>query len=360
MSKSDVETALRKMRELVEAARGDQPHWPHGADRSRVQDAERLAGIALDEEARALFETMNGSARAQCVIVTTDEMTACGLLSLDDAIGFLPPPTTIPWTTPFHFKGRVVKPDPRVQPCLSHPKWFPIAETNGGSTLVFFDGAPAPAGRLGQIIAYQHDPDAVYWIAPSVSAFLAGSNALLEIHGSSLILGGYDPHAEWREAEHAGPKRMHVCVCAEHSEPPRTIEALWERVTYTPQIKESLELVARNEERALRLFRCVACGRLWQGSNGENPTHGYVQHVPAIDIEAWEQEPFQEAWDVFLYATTRDALFSRLQPGDGICRVAGCGQRTVRFSLECIDHEFAAAHERGALSVPPGRPWPAG
>ena len=54
---------------------------------------------------------------------------------------------------------------------LHHNKWFPIAEFNGYSTSVYFDAGPSPCGKHGQIIVYQHDPDANYYVAENVLEF---------------------------------------------------------------------------------------------------------------------------------------------------------------------------------------------
>jgi cell wall assembly regulator SMI1 len=356
MSKGDVEAALRRMRDLVESL-GEQPKWPAGATSKQLRAAEREAGLALDEEAHALFETLNGSARQSCVAVDTYGPVACELLGLDDALR-LRPHGAIPWTRRFHYRGGLVAPDPRVQPYLAHPKWFPIAEVNGGSTLVLYDGAPAPPGRAGQIIAYQHDPDAVFWIASSVTAFLSASNALLEAQGRSLILGEPDAYTSASPTPYLGPTRTDRCVCSQHREPPRTIDALWERVTHTPDIKASLALVAGDEARGLTLLRCVVCGSLWQGSGGEVRTHAYVQGVPSIEAAAWRQQPFQEAWAVALYESAKADWLRRQKPGEGICQVKGCGRATIRFSVECLEHELAGLHERGGLRSPAGRSWP--
>jgi cell wall assembly regulator SMI1 len=71
--------------------------------------------------------------------------------------------------------------DPRIQQdVVTHPGWFPLAEVNGGSTLLYFDDAPNAHGRRGQIIVYQHDPDEVFYVADDFAEFLVTSNDLLE------------------------------------------------------------------------------------------------------------------------------------------------------------------------------------
>ncbi len=70
---------------------------------------------------------------------------------------------------------------------LHHNKWFPIAEFNGYSTSVYFDARPSPGGKHGQIIVYQHDPDAIYYVAEDVVEFVKKSNDLLENNLTQLL-----------------------------------------------------------------------------------------------------------------------------------------------------------------------------
>jgi cell wall assembly regulator SMI1 len=354
MGAPHVIAALRRTRAILQEGLGLKLTWPPGATPAEISSAERESGITLDEEARTLFVTMNGRLRSPCFIV--HEFLPCHLVPLARAPEYRAN-TIIPWDHPFHFGGRLVEPDPRVLRCLAHPGWFPLAEFNGGSTLVLYDSTPSPAGRIGQIIAYEHDPDAVYWVAASVAEFIDTSNRHIEARGREVILG--EAPAPVPPRRHSGPTRTDRCVCAEYVAPPRTLDALWERVTYTPAVKASLELLAHHEQHDLNLYRCVVCGALWQGSGGENPGHAYVQHIPATGIEAWLQEPFQEAWHVYLHTPVNEAWIRNQETGTGTCRVTGCSRPRVRFSLECHEHELAEAQERWAAGKPPGRPWPA-
>ena len=80
------------------------------------------------------------------------------------------------------------KRDARIQPSyIRHKLWFPLASFNGGSTLLLYDADPTKHGRSGQIIVYQHDPDAIYYVAASFLEFLEKSNDLLAIHADELL-----------------------------------------------------------------------------------------------------------------------------------------------------------------------------
>jgi cell wall assembly regulator SMI1 len=53
--------------------------------------------------------------------------------------------------------------------------------------MLYFDADPAPRGSRGQIITYQHDPDAIRFAAPSLLDFIRQSNSLLEKHAAILL-----------------------------------------------------------------------------------------------------------------------------------------------------------------------------
>ena len=52
---------------------------------------------------------------------------------------------------------------------------------NGTGCYIYFDGAPAPQGNYGQIIAFQHDPDVVFYLAPDFLTFFRQSNDAFEM-----------------------------------------------------------------------------------------------------------------------------------------------------------------------------------
>jgi cell wall assembly regulator SMI1 len=110
----------------------------------------------------------------------TDELTGCDFPSLEDAF------KSWSWfenhneSAYLEWRNYAVR-DERIQPAIFfNRRWFPIAEFNGYSTAVYFDADPAPSGNYGQIIAYQHDPDAIYYVSANFTAFLRCSNDLLE------------------------------------------------------------------------------------------------------------------------------------------------------------------------------------
>jgi cell wall assembly regulator SMI1 len=77
--------------------------------------------------------------------------------------------------------------DARISPGWYQPGWLPFA-TFGGATLVLLvDASPGPGGRVGQVIAFTHDPDEMTYVAPSFSEFLQASLQWLEARPQDLL-----------------------------------------------------------------------------------------------------------------------------------------------------------------------------
>ena len=132
----------------------------------------------IDENLIAWWEVANGTPeRFPFLGVFTDENTLCNFCSLDHiSIFFRGEPIRLSYDDgyaidEFH--------DARIQNGWSNSLWLPFASCNGDSTLVMVDYAPTELGTLGQIIAFQHDGDAIYWIADSFSDYLEKSLAVV-------------------------------------------------------------------------------------------------------------------------------------------------------------------------------------
>ena len=153
-----------------------------------VERIEQETGIVLDQDVRDFFTFSNGSDGETWGAVMSDQVVPIAFESLEENLDswrlFFPYDEARyeEWSQP----GKVW--DRRVQPeYVHHRKWFPIAEFGGHNAVVYFDADPTPEGRHGQIIVYQHDPDAVYYVAESFLAFFRSSNDLLAEHAAELL-----------------------------------------------------------------------------------------------------------------------------------------------------------------------------
>ncbi len=156
---------------------------------------EAETGIRLDDALQELYRTTNGSEWKEWLVVYTDELTRCELLSLEECLEkwqeWLPYDEKIRANWGPVEAGR----DPRIRAeGYVHRSWFPIAQFNEGGTIVYFDADPAPAGKYGQIIAYQHDPEAVYYVAEDFVTCLRNSTATLSEKGEDLLFLDGEPN----------------------------------------------------------------------------------------------------------------------------------------------------------------------
>jgi cell wall assembly regulator SMI1 len=157
---------------------------PNSAD--TLAAAEDRIGIEFDRHVREYFLACDGSFRHLSVAVMTDEITPCRLPSLRECLSWWE--EWLPYDQGIHDQlGLPESCDPRIRNQIVHRLWFPLAEFNGWSTSVFFDADPVSPGERGQIIAYQHDPDGMYFVAANFAEFLATSNDHLEAHGRELL-----------------------------------------------------------------------------------------------------------------------------------------------------------------------------
>jgi cell wall assembly regulator SMI1 len=150
-----------------------------GASPADIAAIEDELAIQFDEDLRAFWEYTNGANGQDWFAVRSDEITGCAFSPISKAMEawrlFEPYDKSVRelWQTD-------EPADERIRPGLLHHRyWFPIAQFNGFSTTVYFDANPAPPGRYGQIIVYQHDPDAIYYVADSFLDFFRSSNDLL-------------------------------------------------------------------------------------------------------------------------------------------------------------------------------------
>lgn len=65
--------------------------------------------------------------------------------------------------------------DRRIRPGWYDPGWVPFASFEGATMLLIEDHAPSVKGRVGQIIAFTHDPDRMTYVAEGFPALLEES-----------------------------------------------------------------------------------------------------------------------------------------------------------------------------------------
>lgn len=182
---------LERLEEILAEAGFDLDLRPP-ADRAAISAYGHRAGVRLDPQLAALWSLADGSDGELVLAVFTDQETPCEFLSVAESLRL--------WTeyTPHiareyaqlreTYAGYVQQPprDRRIKDYWFHDKWIPFADF-GGDTRVMVDHDPGPGGRVGQVIAYQHDPDAVYCVAPDLVSFLRASNERMARHAREWL-----------------------------------------------------------------------------------------------------------------------------------------------------------------------------
>jgi cell wall assembly regulator SMI1 len=170
-----------------------------GAAAPALAECEAVTGIQFDESMRTLFSVIDGSPRRRCLAVQTCWLAPCNFATLSQSLTWwrewLPYDERIhrQFWGDFDERGEAGR-DARIQPdYFVHRGWFPFSEWNCWATTVYFDADPTPLGKYGQIIAYQHDPDAVHYLAPNLLEFLRQSNERLEANIDTLLYCDGEP-----------------------------------------------------------------------------------------------------------------------------------------------------------------------
>ncbi|WP_145040141.1 SMI1/KNR4 family protein [Paenibacillus sp. Y412MC10] len=152
-----------------------------GAPSDRLKQFEEEFGIALPEDFRSFYSKKDGSGYAFHVLYPGNEgdgeYTPFYLMSLDEMREvksyFCERDERL---DAYYGPEEVQRLDPEIKPYLFHKAWYPFATMAGGSLYLMLDFDPAEPGTSGQIIMYVHDPDFVYYIAPSFTELLQASN----------------------------------------------------------------------------------------------------------------------------------------------------------------------------------------
>ncbi|WP_433938148.1 SMI1/KNR4 family protein [Paenibacillus lautus] len=152
-----------------------------GAPSDRLKQFEEEFGIALPEDFRSFYSKKDGSGYAFHVLYPGNEgdgeYTPFYLMSLDEMREvksyFCERDERL---DAYYGPEEVQRLDSEIKPYLFHKAWYPFATMAGGSLYLMLDFDPAEPGTSGQIIMYVHDPDFVYYIAPSFTELLQASN----------------------------------------------------------------------------------------------------------------------------------------------------------------------------------------
>jgi cell wall assembly regulator SMI1 len=153
------------------------------------QRIEAETGVALDPDLRDFFSFSNGSAGEVWGAIRTDRVIPVTFPNLEEA--YHQWALFSPYDDSVYEEWNLAEGDdrdPRIQPAyIRHRLWFPVGECDGYCTSLLFDADPTAEGAPGQLIAYECDPDRIYYVAGSFLEFFKRSNDLLESRADELF-----------------------------------------------------------------------------------------------------------------------------------------------------------------------------
>jgi len=152
-----------------------------GASAEGLNAFEQEFGVRLPADFRAFYERKNGSGYALHVLYPGDEeageWTPFYLMSLEEMRdGMRMISGENQRLDEFYSAEEIGKLDPEIRPYLFHQSRVPFATIAGGSLYLMLDFDPTEQGTYGQVIVYVHDPDFVYYVAPTFTQMLEQSN----------------------------------------------------------------------------------------------------------------------------------------------------------------------------------------
>jgi cell wall assembly regulator SMI1 len=180
-----IDAEVRKVVEILAGSEFEGCFQPP-ATINQISALENKTGILVSGGLRELWLLTNGAQYRRygtpAFGVYTDEPTPCGFLSTEQSVEAWQ--ELVQWSIANFEQG--TPRDTRIKSGWANPKWLPFATFNGYGTVVFYDTDPNKGGQTGQIIAYQHDPDAIYLVANSFDEFFEKSNELLTTDASLI------------------------------------------------------------------------------------------------------------------------------------------------------------------------------
>ncbi|MEQ7051904.1 SMI1/KNR4 family protein [Paenibacillaceae sp. P-4] len=154
-----------------------------GVTDKQFDDFERDFSISLPTDFKAFYKLKDGSGYPLNLLYTSykDSCIPFTFLSLDDIRDtkkFFCDRDHL--MSEYYSDEEISKLDSRIKPYLFNKQWFPFAQVVGGSLYLMLDFDPTEHGTVGQVIFYVHDPDFVYFIAPTFSELLQDTIQNLE------------------------------------------------------------------------------------------------------------------------------------------------------------------------------------
>lgn len=151
-----------------------------------------------------------------------------------------------------------------------------------------------------------------------------------------------------------------MCSCSEFEDLEFLRMVITKRIKESRALKKAFELLAKHPDKEHKLYRCKACGQLWQGSRAWNwGNDEYLFKVPPIETNEWLSEVFVQPDELLIFtATTSDFLKPNSFPEkDSLCSVSGCGKKAVSGSVNCLRHHLESLQRAHTMPAYPTGRW---
>lgn len=153
-----------------------------------------------------------------------------------------------------------------------------------------------------------------------------------------------------------------TCNCTQFQPIELDRESITRRIKESPAIRQRLTQVAEHPGLRLYLFRCPDCNQFWQSGHEWNfEDREYLFQVPSIEVADWQSEPYQQPAAMMIYSAMMRDFCARatFEPKDEMCRVEGCSEHAIRFSVFCRRHHIESLQKLHKLPQNPvGRLFP--
>lgn len=151
-----------------------------------------------------------------------------------------------------------------------------------------------------------------------------------------------------------------MCSCSKYEDLEFLRKVITRRIKESHSLKKSFLLISEHPEKEHKLYRCEACGQLWQGSRAWGwGNDEYLFKVPPIDPDDWKSEVFVQPDELLIFAAIVGEFLVRntFTEKDSLCSVPGCGHKAVSGSVNCLRHHFESLQRVGTMPAYPTGRW---
>jgi hypothetical protein len=153
---------------------------------------------------------------------------------------------------------------------------------------------------------------------------------------------------------------MATCDCDKFHPLELFREAINDRIRASKALRGRLTPIAEHPDGEHRLYRCPACGTMWQRSLAWNwGNKEYLFAVPATDAGTWKAKPYVQPDELLIFAAALSRFIGQQKFEDSadVCRSEGCHRQAVKMSVFCLHHHIVNLQANRMLPQDPVGEW---